>query len=81
MRKLETIWFDGTWLGVHRRTHEHLIANESGAVVKARSIRRRPLPERWSADAIEKLKGTPTKPNPRIEVGEAQAAEDPIAIE
>ena len=62
LRKLQTQWFAGTWLGIERKSHEHLVATESGEVVKARSIRRKLLVERWKSDKIEAIKGTRCNP-------------------
>ena len=42
----------GTWLGIHVRTGEHIIATESGEAVRVRTIHRVPEDERWSLDAI-----------------------------
>eukprot|EP00973_Karenia_brevis_P090589 12403341-Karenia_brevis.AAC.1 len=82
LRKLETSWFPGTWIGINRRTHEHLVAAEDGSVVMARSIRRRPLVDRWKIEQIKGIRGTPTCPNPSNTAdGEIRNPEDPIRIE
>ena len=64
---LQQRWYYGTWLGITRRSNEAIVATSTGAVVKVRSVRRRPADVRWSAEKIEGIKGTPQKPDPKIE--------------
>ena len=54
---------DGIWLGVMGRTGESIIGTPQG-VVKAFTVKRRPVEERWSLDDIHNMRGTPGKPNP-----------------
>ena len=61
--KLQTEWFEGIWLGHNRSSNEILIGTPEG-VVKAYGIRRMAEDERWDGEMVEKLQGTPQKPNP-----------------
>jgi len=61
--KIETSWRDGIWLGIKNRTGEHIIGTPEG-VVKAYTVRRRPEEERWSAEEVNAVRGTPGRPKP-----------------
>ena len=56
----------GTWLGIDLRTGEILVGTTSG-VVRARTIKRRPEPERWSAEQALGVRGVPWQPTPGID--------------
>ena len=56
--KMEAMWEEGIWVGVNPRTDEALIGTEEG-VVKTRSVRCRPLAERWNYDKVMKVQGAP----------------------
>eukprot|EP00973_Karenia_brevis_P039568 5463054-Karenia_brevis.AAC.1 len=43
---LQSMWRDGTYLGISRISGEALIGTQEGDVVKVRTIRRRPQSER-----------------------------------
>ena len=60
-KSLESTWFEGVWLGHARGSSEALACTQDGAV-KAWAIRREPEGERWGAEAITEMKGTPTRP-------------------
>ena len=62
--KLESKWDEGVWLGHARGSSEVLIGTIEG-VVRARTIKRRPEDERWNAEAILNMAGTPARPNPQ----------------
>ena len=63
---LRSNWIEGTWVGFCSRTNEHLVAyQDGGPVVRVRTVRARPSAERWNAKAIEEVKATPEKPNPK----------------
>ena len=57
----QTRWAEGVFVGIKLNTGEKLVATEEG-VCKSRSIRRRVETERWSAEHISKVVGTPWKP-------------------
>ena len=61
MLKLEARWNEGVWLGINPRTNMGIVGTPQG-IIYARSIRRRPEGERWSADAVRRLRGTPSDP-------------------
>ena len=58
MNKLETKWSHGRFCGIRPKSSESLIMTPEG-VVKARTMRRPPLPDRWNHDDWEELKGLP----------------------
>ena len=57
---------EGIWLGVKSRSDEAIIGTDQGAV-KARTIRRLPKEQRWDAEAINRLRGSPRRPVPGVE--------------
>ena len=61
--KIERNLMSGIWLGTKGRTEEHIIGTPEG-VVKAFTVKRRPVEERWSLEEAHAMKGTPGKPNP-----------------
>ena len=60
-KSLESTWFEGIWLGHARGSSEALVGTKDG-VVRAWTIRRMPEGERWGAEAITEMKGTPARP-------------------
>ena len=61
--KAETEWFQGIWLGPATGSSETPIGTTKG-VVKASSIKRIGMTERWDVNAIIDMKGTPQRPDP-----------------
>ena len=55
----------GTWLGIHPRTGEHLLAVHTGEVVRVRTIHRLPAEKQWDAEAVLAIRATPRSPRPR----------------
>ena len=47
----------GTWLGIHPRTGEHLLAVHTGEVVRVRTIHRLPAEKQWDAEAVLAILG------------------------
>ncbi|MDA8582757.1 reverse transcriptase domain-containing protein [bacterium] len=62
-KKFDSEWKEGVWLGQSRSSNESLIGTGSG-VIRAWSVKRRPEGERWNAEAIRGLRGTPQQPDP-----------------
>ncbi|MCR9077198.1 MAG: hypothetical protein NXI07_14250, partial [bacterium] len=59
VRKLETKWEFGVWLGRTALSTEHLIGTTFG-IIRARRIRRRETSElRWDLDVYEQMRGFP----------------------
>ena len=73
-KSLDTTWFEGVWLGHARGSSEALVGTAEG-VVRAWTIRRLPEAERWDAESITEMQGTPAQPNPT-----APGLHIPIAI-
>ena len=68
-------WLDAAWVGFDEKSHEHLVVlAKGGPAMRVRSIRAKPESERWSGEAIEEIKATGDKPNPK---NEEQAAINP----
>jgi hypothetical protein len=61
--KLEVRWETGTYVGELDTTDEHLVCGQSGCYT-ARTIRRMPEDDRWNANAVSKMTGTPWEPRP-----------------
>jgi len=61
-KSLESSWFEGVWLGHARGSSEALVGTKDG-VVRAWTIRRMPEGERWNAEAITEMQGTPARPS------------------
>jgi hypothetical protein len=49
----------GVWLGVNERTSERMVGTMDGNVVGTRSVKRLPDEEKWSAEAVEQIRGVP----------------------
>ena len=64
-KKLESLWEEGVWLGHTRSSNETLIGTKEG-VVRAWAVKRMSEEERWSAQAIREMQGTPARPNPNM---------------
>ena len=56
--KYEDRWQGGIYLGFDMRSGEYIVGTEEG-VFRSGAVRRRPLDERWSRSAIDKIKGDP----------------------
>ena len=54
----------GTWLGIHPRTGEHVIAIHTGEAIRVRSVHRVVPEERWSPDAVRAVQALPRRPGP-----------------
>ena len=67
---------EGVWLGLDQRTEEVWIGTPSG-IIKCRTVRRRPEPERWSSEAAMAVRGTPWEPTPGVDPDLLQAAVRP----
>ena len=52
----------GTWLGIHPRTGEHVIAIHIGEAIRVRSVHRVVFEERWSPDAVRAVRALPRRP-------------------
>ena len=71
-------WGVGAFLGFHRQSRTYIVATADG-IAKARSISRRPGPDRWSCDALAKIQATPwslretTRPEVRFHEQSAEA--------
>ena len=61
--KFEDRWDIGTYVGFEMRSMESLVATPAG-VFKVSDFRRRPLQERWSAEALSAITGSPKQPVP-----------------
>ena len=51
-------WGVGAFLGYHRQSRTYIVATADG-ISKPRSICRRPVPDRWSCEALAKIQATP----------------------
>ena len=58
--KYDTRWFEGVFLGFKGLTNEFLIGTPDG-VKAVRTIRRKPIQDRWDIEALNNFKGLPWK--------------------
>ncbi len=68
-------WAEAVFLGYQRSSNCYTVATERG-VISTRSIYRQPLPQRWSAAAVAKIRATPWTERER-QHGEVQFREPP----
>ena len=61
--KMMTEWKDGIWLGHTRDSNEVLVGTKDG-VVRAYSVIRKPEGERWDAEMLREMRGSPQQPDP-----------------
>ena len=59
----ETEWFEGIWLGPATGSSETLIGTLEG-VVRASSVKRHDLSQRWGKAMMNGMQGTPQQPDP-----------------
>ena len=63
---LKSRWAHGTYVGMASRSNESIVVlAEGGPAIKVRTVKRKPLQDRWNAEEILKICATPRKPNPR----------------
>ena len=63
---LKSRWEDAVWVGIAKRSNEHIVVLEGGGpAIRCRTIKRRPADSRWSAELVAGIKATPRAPNPR----------------
>ncbi len=61
-------WKHAIWVGMSERSNEHVVVlAEGGPAIKVRTIKRKPITDRWSAEAIDNIKATPRRPKPQDE--------------
>ena len=64
-RALQPRWEDATWVGVARRSNEHIVVLEQGGqAIRCRSVRRRPEVNKWDAEKMRNIVASPRMPNP-----------------
>ena len=64
--KGESRWNEGHFLGVRNETGELIIGTNQG-IVKARDFKRiADSSQRWNAESLKNIKGSPWKPNPEV---------------
>eukprot|EP00973_Karenia_brevis_P048650 6753750-Karenia_brevis.AAC.1 len=65
-RALNARMREGTWVGFHEKTNEHIVVLRGGGpAVLVRTVRPVSDSERWSKQAIEEIIATPDRPNPK----------------
>jgi hypothetical protein len=63
-QKISAKFVEATWVGVDRRTGEHRVVTRTGKALRVRTIKRRPLENRWSKAAVLAVRATPRVPDP-----------------
>ena len=70
--KINSAWMEGVYLGMREESTEHIIHTSEG-IVRARSIRRVPIEDRWNAEGILAIAATPWNTRPSKEEKEDAA--------
>ena len=56
-------WEDAIWVGVAKKSNEHLVVRKGGGpAIRCRSVKRRPFASRWSAAKVAEIEASPRKP-------------------
>ena len=56
-------WTGCTWCGISQKTGEHFLILDGGDVmIKARTVKRRPIEDRWSSEAVLEIKASQRRP-------------------
>ena len=71
--ELDSKFLPGVWLGLEKKTNETKIGTSSG-VIRARTVKRRPISERWNKELIFTVVGTPWNPAPGTASGALKTA-------
>ena len=72
--KMSSRWIKGTWVGMVDRSHESILITHQGKAVRVRTVKRRPLQERWCLETVTKITATPRRPVPGKEDEELKSA-------
>ena len=68
---LEARWIEATRVGIYPKTGEHQVVLADGrTLLRAHTVERRPVEERWNATAISDIEATSRKPDPNRVKGE-----------
>ena len=50
-------WVDATWVGIDRKTNEHVVVlDDGGAAIRVRTVTRKPMSARWNKEKIEHIR-------------------------
>ena len=72
--KLAARFIKTVWVGQVARTGEHVVIKKNGDAMRCRTIRRVPIEDRWSAEEVLNIRGSPRCPAPsRIDSDTLQA--------
>ena len=81
-QSLDSKWKIGTWVGMTSRSNEHIVIIPDGGLgfaIRARTVRRMSVDQRWNSDATEHINATVKSPLPKIkETAEPAAEEGPV---
>ncbi len=59
-------WVEATWVGIDKRTNEHLVVlDDGGPAIRVRTVTRRPMSGRWNTEKVKKVRARPLNPNPQ----------------
>ena len=65
---LRSKWVAATWVGATRNSNEHIVVlAEGGPAIRVRTVKRRPMPDRWNVERLNEVRATPRCPNPKNE--------------
>ena len=81
-QSLDSKWKTGTWVGMTSRSNEHIVIIPDGGLgfaIRARTVRRMSVDQRWNSDAIEHTNATVKTTIPKIkEIAEPAAGETSV---
>ena len=59
-------WVEATWVGIDRKTNEHIVVlDDGGAATRVRTATRRPKSVRWNIEKVKSIRARPRHPNPK----------------
>ena len=65
-QSLRSRWVDAIWVGIAKKSNEHIVVMEGeGPAIRCRTVKRRPMSDRWQANKVAEIRATPRRPNPK----------------
>ena len=63
---LKSRWEDAIWVGIAKKSNEHIVVlEEGGPAIRCRTVKRNLANMRWDADKVAAIKASPRVPNPK----------------
>ena len=82
IQALKTNWEDAIWVGIAKKSNEHIVILENGGpAMRRRTIKRKNQDSRWDASKVAEMRATPRHPNPMDEQDADMKAEANVQVE